>query len=774
MSSQLSSSTTMSQNSTTMTTTTSTRKVVLLMTVDIGDGRSDTIIVHADDECEDLAMQFQKKHDLSEDVIVPLSEYIRSNVSELSHRKQLQQQQQQSQQNSTIKSNGLNQSIDRSTTSALLNDVFEDSNNYHNRSSFVSMSQQQQVQMKKNEDAVKAASKKRNERITAGMSYFQKPVFDRLHETAKHKEAKLLQAKMESEISEQRRIEESKVPMSNTSKRIVEELDRSRSVVQRYSNYGEFLFSEAKTLKERQEEMIQHQRKLIDAKQELEATFQPRINTNYKFIMNNNRDVLERVMEKSVRRPKDPATLDEPTNPDFTYKPKISKNSERLAKERKLRESTILDDFTFKEEDDLHEQLFRDAELRQKKKQESMCYLPSQATFKPEVRKSSFLRMEDSEEFINRLVNSKKETDKHIAQLRTQLYSSNIDQETGRELFKPIISKYSLNENFRYSRNYMENPKTKMIEEYEEEIKKKANQTHTNPNSQKLAELAKVKKISELFEFLDTDQDGYINIEDIGQELMCLEPEMVQEMQHVFNQFTSDNVSLDEFINQMLARIEETRLQGAKTTLLTSFSRKSADLRRKRLILEGHGTSAEDLKMIDENYTFKPKVNKHSEVIVSLSQERRRAKSAGRIHEVLIGEQERWRQKKEIRKEEIMQSEMAECTFRPDTSKTSLKKSRYASPDSHEPLRIEDVANRLMLAKQKKLALIHQNSEQRELQEYCSFTPKINKTSSARSPSVSHYPQHDLNASYSQIYIGRGSKPDPNSSTMWKRPQEVL
>jgi hypothetical protein len=53
------------------------------MTVDIGDGRVDTIIVHEDDTCEDLAKEFQLKHNLIPEVIGPLTEHIRINLEDM-------------------------------------------------------------------------------------------------------------------------------------------------------------------------------------------------------------------------------------------------------------------------------------------------------------------------------------------------------------------------------------------------------------------------------------------------------------------------------------------------------------------------------------------------------------------------------------------------------------------------------------------------------------------------------------------------------------------
>ncbi len=58
-------------------------KVILLMTVDIGDGRLDTIKIHDDDEHESLARTFIQKHQLGPDVLEPLTEHIRQNVEAL-------------------------------------------------------------------------------------------------------------------------------------------------------------------------------------------------------------------------------------------------------------------------------------------------------------------------------------------------------------------------------------------------------------------------------------------------------------------------------------------------------------------------------------------------------------------------------------------------------------------------------------------------------------------------------------------------------------------
>lgn len=65
--------------------------ILLLMTVDIGDGRVDSIKVHHHTvDFEKLAKDFQLKHRLGEQVIKPLTEHIRSNVEALLKEQQKQ------------------------------------------------------------------------------------------------------------------------------------------------------------------------------------------------------------------------------------------------------------------------------------------------------------------------------------------------------------------------------------------------------------------------------------------------------------------------------------------------------------------------------------------------------------------------------------------------------------------------------------------------------------------------------------------------------------
>lgn len=58
-------------------------RVILLMTVDIGDGRVDTIRVREGDDFRELAIEFQNKHGLLAEIVDPLAEHIQVNVESL-------------------------------------------------------------------------------------------------------------------------------------------------------------------------------------------------------------------------------------------------------------------------------------------------------------------------------------------------------------------------------------------------------------------------------------------------------------------------------------------------------------------------------------------------------------------------------------------------------------------------------------------------------------------------------------------------------------------
>ena len=58
-------------------------KILLHMTVEIGDGRSDTIHVHEGDDPRVLADEFCQTHDLSVNVVEPLADHIKANISKI-------------------------------------------------------------------------------------------------------------------------------------------------------------------------------------------------------------------------------------------------------------------------------------------------------------------------------------------------------------------------------------------------------------------------------------------------------------------------------------------------------------------------------------------------------------------------------------------------------------------------------------------------------------------------------------------------------------------
>ncbi|KAL0485142.1 hypothetical protein AKO1_004337, partial [Acrasis kona] len=349
---------------------------------------------------------------------------------------------------------------------------------------------------------------------------------------------------------------------------------------------------------------------------------------------------------------------------------------------------------------DHYDKLYLEAERRRIKQEQNANKINENATFKPNIHHSTSssnhssavnktrnstrtLDAEDSEEFFNRLVYSKKESDRHLEQLRLQA-NSNVDPETGRELFKPCIGKHPSHNIEREKPIYfhlyqqgteIEEDRDRLTFQHEQDIIKQASMHHTSSNSEKIVELSKQRKISQLFNYFDQDNDGYIHlIKDV--DMSFLEPELVKDLHEVFSQFDQNQLlSYNQFMSAMLHHIESTKFQGAKITLLNSFSKKRAEYMKRKMILHNQ-ISAEQLteeqardailNLVDDQCTFQPSLNRHSESLVNQQQDRKRAlQQSGGIYHVLLREREKWKVKLDILKSEVESEKIKECTFKP-------------------------------------------------------------------------------------------------------------
>ncbi|EFC45978.1 hypothetical protein NAEGRDRAFT_79231 [Naegleria gruberi] len=495
---------------------------------------------------------------------------------------------------------------------------------------------------------------------------------------------------MELTKTEDEKIQETKVPMSETSKKIVEEIERSRAK-ERYQNYGEFLYNEGKENQKRQQLEQERLKRLEEAKEDV-FSFKPQINTNFKVIRGSHAansfkaNVIAYAENEEKKCP---------------FKPKINAKSSMIAMQKRneefLSEANPNPSIT-----QAHESLFKDAEKRRiriehMQQEAARMSLPPSKGSKP------------SQEHIDKLVNSKKNVEKQISQLRVQL-NSNFDPDTGREFFKPVINKRpkSAGGNRQTQNVYDElyqrqfdTTKSLISKEFYKEVNKLANKKHTNESSKKIAEVAKLKKIYKLFAYLDQDGDGFLNIEkDIlsssEERFNVLDKPLQEILLDVFELFDVDSdIGFEEFAAAVFERMEK---PDSKSAILSS---------QKGSVHKVSGIDIPPSELPDSECSFKPKTNKKSEEIVVA----KRA-SATDLHDLLYKEKDKREQNLSRLKQAYTEDEMRECSFKP----------QVINPSAEHGIS-DETLNRLLAPKKRQS--YYGPSEDKELEE-CTFRPKTN------------------------------------------------
>ncbi|KAL9654288.1 hypothetical protein ABK040_010319 [Willaertia magna] len=691
------------------------KQIILVMTVDIGDGRVDTITVREDDSYLELTKQFQEKHNLISGIVEPLAEQIKLNVEKVLR--------EQKQGNSGI---GIsNNSTQQQESFGLYNKSGFNSNNSSPARKILEKGITQQIEpLRRTEKSTKRSQS----------SQSKKSVYDRLHEAAKHKEARLLRMKSEAKKYEGSKLNDSRVAISETSKRIMEELERTRLTKGKFNNYGEYLYKEG--LAHSKKQQIELEKKKKQEEEELNRfTFTPQINNTYK--VTNLKNIYT---PTSYIKPITVAHLSEDEK-ELTFKPKLTKKSLEIVKSRK--------EFTKEDcqEEVVHEALFKDAEKRRAKMDQQRSVSPTVSQKGPTKTPKEF------EDFLNRLAYSKKASEKYLDQLRTQL-RSNIDPLTGRELFKPQIIKRPKsagaklnNHDYTNIAQDIDHRKEVMKEEYYNELKKMANTKHTSENSAKIAELTKLKRIRQLFDYLDSDHDGYLSIkEDVFEanenRFNILDKQLQNDLLNVFEQFDLDGlIGFDDFAHSLIQQLEKYKFKGAKSTLLTSIRDSITKISNEAYKPFSYRDNPNDC-------TFHPNTNKKSDAMIK----NLRKSLSGNLHEALYNDKETREKQMQILKKNFLEEEMKECSFKPKLSKN---------------IEVEGSTFARLTAPKKKTNVL--SSVEIELQE-CSFKPKINEyTDSNVLRGSDANASKKLNRSYSEIYSPGRKTPNRSSSRSEKR-----
>ncbi|OMJ81678.1 hypothetical protein SteCoe_17787 [Stentor coeruleus] len=272
-----------------------------------------------------------------------------------------------------------------------------------------------------------------------------------------------------------------------------------------YFNPGETLYIKGMAMKHSRLRLAEEKLKEKEAKELQELTFRPSINLSQSRYDEKAEDVLlkkakEYEAHKNVLREK--YARDEAR--ECSFRPNIKKNKEENLK--------------------VHEDLYQDAQKRQEKQVElaNMRLFP----FEPNKERMRIGKnnAESREEFIDRLVNSKKKLHDEMEKLRA-LQTTDNDPATGQKFFSPVTLQNHEASTRRKDKDIweylysMKDSKKEMIkkclEEEEVSWEEAANKTKLGNQSQKVFDRFRLKQYKKMFEILDSDQDGKISADHI-------------------------------------------------------------------------------------------------------------------------------------------------------------------------------------------------------------------------------------------------------------------
>ncbi|KAL0233853.1 hypothetical protein PCE1_002359 [Barthelona sp. PCE] len=645
-------------------------KVLLLMTVDVGDGRSDVITVCENDSYHDLASDFVRKHGLNGAIVEPLAQKIAENVGVL-------QPEQPTTPNFTRKREEKVQRPKSHLTPRERDEFFHHLSQVQPRR-MTERKKKRAKELKKEESLAVTGSPSVLEfsSVLANVRHKKKKhtgsVFDRLYsEAVEVREKKREVAEQEKEKIRQQSMRNSSVKHTNSvSQKIVNK--KRKKIEQKIASVVE---KPVKTVADRlyyesllrKKDLEEKQRKLKEERRKSEmtgCTFRPKVSKKAKELEREGEELWQRIIDPYGHQRDHilKATREDKINKAIAklpFKPKLSKRSERLAS--KVLGDAIMDPV-------MHAKaLYSDAKRREQRARDMEYYYEEDCTFAPEVNVNSPVSKEEREKIIDRLLNSKRYTDEQLVSLRSQL-ESNVDPKTGQELFTPMTGRgpaferntanLDIGEFLYESRHEFDDVKRLAYEAEMEEIRRKADGKKTNDISDKLVLSRRANCLYHLYSYINqgneynampTDYD-MLHTEGLSSDI-CSEVRMV--LDHVQNQ---EKISPNDFVDLVFGIFDAER-----TYVFHIFSFKTPSLR----------TASE---VAVEDFPFSPAVDhtvpealKESVQEALANREEAIAKHGG-VHSKLYSDAKKRKEDMKRRIDDIIQSEKETYKFSPQTS----------------------------------------------------------------------------------------------------------
>eukprot|EP01016_Furgasonia_blochmanni_P003579 TRINITY_DN11408_c0_g1_i10.p1 TRINITY_DN11408_c0_g1~~TRINITY_DN11408_c0_g1_i10.p1 ORF type:complete len:745 (+),score=192.61 TRINITY_DN11408_c0_g1_i10:195-2429(+) len=413
-------------------------------------------------------------------------------------------------------------------------------------------------------------------------------------------------------------------------------------------NLGHRLYQRGIRMKEETLRMLQEKRNEEIMEEEKEYTFKPVINNISKQIRNSGFESTEEYLIKvgeqmKERREKAKNMKMMMEVEGCSFKPQLNHISERINEEKAKYEQ--------KKNSDRFETLFNDWKRKEARKRilkEEVT--KAECSFHPQLNantQSMSSNLPSFHERQSKAMHDKKEREKQSQHDDLLSY----DPSTGQSFFKPTICrppKLAQRENQNlpvweqlYLRFQEQEKKRKDLYEAEQ-MSILSQRAKSNEKSTVMIETLKRKRLTELFESLDSDRDGLISatkvdISSIPTEALEIFAPLLCEMEEI-----SSTLNLEEFIDAS-ERLFKTLTVWERDNVLLNFKKKWEERRQ------------------TGNYTFHPEINKKSQKLA----ENLRPYGDKAIYDLFIQENRVFKDKMKEMYERKMSEEVRECSFRP-------------------------------------------------------------------------------------------------------------
>jgi hypothetical protein len=216
----------------------------------------------------------------------------------------------------------------------------------------------------------------------------------------------------------------------------------------------------------------------------------------------------------------------------------------------------------------------------------------------------------------------------------------------------------------------------------------------------------RMRRIVELYDLLDWQGVGYIDLTNLDEKMHALAPEEQAFLRPILERHAAveESMDMETFVALMTAH-----MSGSTTGPLTALttSRNSARSAHRTRELEDERRS---------QFTFEPRVSSKSKEIVNETRVRQGRDHASQTQRwsFLANERAMWGQRREALERKKEAEEMAQCTFTPNINTGPSKNPRkFSKYHFMSPIR---VTNNVL------------STEERELLEHCTFSPQRNVT----------------------------------------------